>query len=127
MATILVIDDEPAILMVLQEIFGDEGYQVETASDGFEGLKKIKHGVKPDLIMVDLNMPDINGRDFIKILRSHLDYADVPVVILTGAGTDSANLPEPQNFQGIIQKPFHLNDLTTNIKSLLDGLLDVSL
>ena len=85
---ILVIDDEPFISKLIVRLLDDLGVQdVRTAEDGAEGIRMVKESRKKiDLIICDLEMPKMNGFEFVLLLRTSLDIADrqIPVVILTG-------------------------------------------
>ncbi|MBN2381656.1 response regulator [bacterium] len=82
MGTILVIDDEPFIIRILKTILEAEGYRVLTADNGLEGMKKCKE-IIPDVILVDLMMPELNGYEFIEIMRAEKEFDNVPIIILS--------------------------------------------
>lgn len=86
MAKVLIIDDEEAILLMYSEKLKTAGHEVLTANDGEEGLK-IAQKQKPDLIFLDIIMPQVNGLDVLKELKNNPDTKDIPVFLLT-------NLPE---------------------------------
>jgi len=81
---ILVVDDEPFNLRILEQLLSREGYKVTTASDGAEGLKKLTSN-PPNLIILDFMMPELSGIDVLKELRQRDD--DTPVIIVTAYGT----------------------------------------
>ena len=68
---ILLVDDEPAICNLVKLHFQTEGYLVYTASDAEEAAQMLSH--TPDLILLDINMPEVDGLDFCKKIRSHID------------------------------------------------------
>lgn len=82
MTKILIIEDDELILRMYQQIFKLKGYDVTVAMNGLEGLDQAK-AVKPDLIILDIMMPKLNGIDMLKQLRGISEIADIPVVILT--------------------------------------------
>ncbi|MDQ1237999.1 MAG: hypothetical protein QG577_183 [Thermodesulfobacteriota bacterium] len=84
---ILVIDDEPDMVTYLSTLLEDNGYEVVTASDGEEGLDKVK-AEKPDLISLDLLMPNKTGIKMYRELRKDPDIGHIPVVMVTGFGKD---------------------------------------
>lgn len=106
--TILVVDDDPGILALVELVLTDEGYRVRTALDGRKGLQ-IVEGSMPDLILLDLKMPGMNGWEFAR--RFHDEYGcQVPIVALTA----SSNCKEQIDELGAvdkISKPFDLSDL----------------
>ena len=75
---ILVVDDEPGIVAVIQSYFETAGYQVITAYSGNETMKKLAHN--PDLILLDINMPDIDGLTVCQNIREHITC---PILFLT--------------------------------------------
>jgi DNA-binding response OmpR family regulator len=79
---ILVIDDSNTNLVLLESLFKRNGYRVLSAMSGKEALDLIKRTV-PDLIFLDLKMPEIDGFEFMKLLRDNSDWAEIPVVILS--------------------------------------------
>lgn len=86
MSKVLIIDDEEAILLMYSEKLKASGHEVLTANDGQEGLK-VAQKEKPDLIFLDIIMPQMNGLDVLKELKSNSNTKDIPVFLLT-------NLPE---------------------------------
>jgi CheY-like chemotaxis protein len=90
MATILIIDDEPILRQLFQKVLEHEGHSVMTAGNGREGLEAMRQQV-PDLILLDLMMPLMDGMSFLRLLRRHLDWAQVPVVVMS-AMADKNNI-----------------------------------
>ena len=84
MKKILAVDNNPAILQFLQRVLTHEGYEVKTASDGLEALKVLDEGYNPDLFIIDLVMPNIDGEKLALILRSRWEYKDTPLIVLSG-------------------------------------------
>jgi len=84
---ILVIDDEPDMVTYLTTLLEDNGYEVVTASDGEEGLEKVK-AERPDLISLDLLMPNKTGIKMYRELRKDPEIGNTPVVMVTGFGKD---------------------------------------
>ncbi len=82
---ILIIDDEPDMLRYLSMFLSDEGFQVETAGDGPEGLERVKAG-GIGLITLDINMPGMSGVEVFSILRSNPELKEIPVIVVTGVG-----------------------------------------
>ena len=79
---ILIVDDENMIVEPLAEKFKDEGFEVETASDGEEGLKKALE-IIPDLILLDVVMPKMNGLEMLKRLRAEEKGKNIKVIVFT--------------------------------------------
>lgn len=118
MAHILVIDDEPNIRLMLKMVLTEEGHEISTAETGKEGLKIIKDR-EPDLILIDLNMPVLNGKDFITLMRNDARFQEIPVFLLTGSLFGTEDFPPKESYQGLFEKPFDLFDLTKAVTNLL--------
>lgn len=82
---ILVVDDEPNIVKLLESILKDEGYEVVIAFDGEEALNKVKE-TTPDLIILDITLPKVDGYGVCNILQADEKYKDIPIVFLTARG-----------------------------------------
>ena len=100
-ARILVVDDESRVCELLREFLTIQGYDVATAAGGAEALDAVPI-FQPDVILVDMRMPGLSGRDFLDVLRQ--GGLTMPVVLMSG---DSGKAGE--GFFGILQKPFDLS------------------
>ncbi|MFC1850252.1 response regulator [candidate division CSSED10-310 bacterium] len=80
--TVLIIDDEPFIIRILKTIVEAEGYRALSADNGLDGLKKCQE-IIPDIILVDLMMPELDGYEFIEIIRTEEGFEKIPIVILS--------------------------------------------
>ena len=112
---ILVVDDEPGIVAVIQSYFETAGYQVITAYSGNETMKKLAHN--PDLILLDINMPDLDGLTVCQNIREHITC---PILFLT------ARIETADKIKGFsvgaddyIQKPFDLDELGARVSAHL--------
>ncbi len=85
MKKVLVIDDEEILRRLLDKKLTREGYIVETAKDGKDGLEKMKKN-KPDLILLDIIMPNMGGFELLEVMSKSKDLADIPVVIVSNSG-----------------------------------------
>lgn len=113
MKKILVVDDSPDLRQMLEYVLVLEGYVVETSANGLEALQKISEKI-PDLILLDMTMPVMDGREFLSRLRALPLYAAVPVILFTGSNNqDLQSLPA----EGLIVKPFELETLLTKLSS----------
>lgn len=81
--TILVVDDEPDVVTYLTTLLEDNGYATVSAGDGNEAMTKIKES-KPDLITLDMSMPEKSGVKFYRELKEDADLASIPVLVVTG-------------------------------------------
>lgn len=111
---ILIIDDDTELLKMLKKYFEIKKYEIITAENGTEGLNKIK--LKPDLILLDVNMPDIDGIEVCRMIR---DKVTCPVLFLT------ARVEEQDVVNGLssggddyILKPFSLKELTQGLRRI---------
>ena len=118
MASILVIDDERAIRNVLKDILGNEGYKVDEAADGEEGLKKFL-ATTFDLVLCDIKMPKIDGIEFLQ--KATEANPDVPVIMISGHGNiETAVDAVKKGAFDYISKPPDLNRLLITIRNAMD-------
>jgi two-component system chemotaxis response regulator CheY len=118
--TILIIDDSATMIMSLKANLEMQGFKVETASNGQMALDKIKAGLKPNLIITDINMPVMDGLDFIKNVRPILRFT--PILILT-TESEQKKREEAKKLgaTGWLVKPVSGRDLINVIKKVLPG------
>jgi CheY-like chemotaxis protein len=125
---ILVLDDEPSVVTYLEALLQDNGYETVSASDGVEGMEKAR-SEKPDLITLDISMPEESGVRFYRDLRADPELAGTPVVIVTGV-TGYGGKPEDfQKFissrkrvappEGFVAKPIDQQELLKAVSGLL--------
>jgi DNA-binding response OmpR family regulator len=117
MATILVIDDDPMMRELYQEILTRAGHEVVIAENGAQGL--VRTDRKPELIVVDLMMPNMNGYEFVKQLRAADGQAAVPVIAASGLSTGAWALRAGAD--RFIRKPFRSHELIALIDELFAG------
>lgn len=114
-ACILVVDDEPTIRHFLQTLLRDEGYRVVTAINGLDALQQL--GCEPNLILLDLQMPTMNGFEFLGRLRNMTGRADTPVLVVTANPSDAT----VAGAQRVLKKPFDVTTLLTHVSELLSA------
>jgi len=107
--TVLIIDDEEDLRDIVSYQFKAKGFKVVTAFDGLDGLEQLKK-VTPDLIILDMNMPRMNGLEFYEKIKGHDEEPLYPVLILT-ARANMEQLFRDLDVDGFIPKPFELNEL----------------
>jgi len=118
MATILIIDDERAIRKTLNEILGFEGYKIEEAADGEEGLKKFQSATY-DVVLCDIKMPKLDGIEFLS--KALTINPDVPVIMISGHGNiETAVEAVKKGAFDYISKPPDLNRLLITIRNAID-------
>ena len=119
-ATILVVDDEPDLVITIKNRLEWNKFEVETAANGAEGLEKAEL-VNPDLILLDCNMPVMSGLDMLQLLRQNKKLKKIPVIMLTAVSEnydiDTARL---LGVAGYITKPFNFTQLLDKISDILD-------
>jgi two-component system alkaline phosphatase synthesis response regulator PhoP len=117
MVRILVVEDDPKILKLLSSDLELEGYSVLTAKDGVEGLEQAKN-MKPDLIILDVMMPKMNGYDVCRALRK--DGSDIPIIMLTAKGQEAEKVVGLEiGADDYVTKPFGGMELMARVKALL--------
>lgn len=116
---ILVVDDEQYILRIFSFLLGKWGFEVITAQNGQEGLNILKND-KPDLILLDMSMPVMDGFQMLEQLRKDPQLKDIPVIMLT-ANSDTKNIKEASTYgiEDYLTKPFEPEDLRQRIDSIL--------
>jgi len=117
---ILVIDDEKDVVDILKTILEHEKYEVAVACNGSEGLRKSVE-VKPDLIITDIMMPEMDGFELMQKLKENLETFKTPVIMLTAK--DQAVDREKGLSLGVVAyivKLFDLEELTATVKEVLD-------
>ena len=119
MSVVFTIDDNPVILMVIELALKNEGHCVvafDNCSDAYAALEK---GPKPDIVLVDLNMPGMNGKEFVQKMRLNSKSDYIPVAIVTGSIPSAEILPPKDTYQALIIKPFDLQELIDIIERLI--------
>jgi CheY-like chemotaxis protein len=119
-ASILVVDDDPDILYALSEALSEEGFSVQVAQNGQEALDLIGEA-PPALILLDLMMPVMDGREFGSRIRSSPDLANIPIIVLS-AGRDALSTAEDLDAAGYLGKPFDLSALLEMTHSAVSSL-----
>lgn len=116
---VLVVEDERSLTEVLQYNLEKEGYEVITASDGREGLRKAQ-SVLPDLVLLDLMLPQMNGLDVCKELRASTRTARIPILMLTAKAEETDQIVGfAVGADDYVTKPFSVKVLLQRIKVLL--------
>jgi len=118
-AKILLVDDEPDLVSTVQYRLKFSKCEVVTAADGKEGLEKAA-AEKPDLILLDTNMPVMNGHEMLEHLRNNPDLKDIPVIMLTArCEPQDITAASTYSIADYITKPFDFTDLMEKIKNAL--------
>jgi DNA-binding response OmpR family regulator len=121
--TVLVVDDEPEIRLLVQRALEKHGYAVETAEDGAEGLAKAEVLV-PDLVLLDAMLPKLHGFEACRRIKSSPVTRHVPVVMMTAVYRGwrfAQDAREAYGAEDYVEKPFHFDDLLRRIESVLEA------
>ena len=120
MKTIMLVDDSATILLSLSSILTKAGYGVEKAANAQEGLAKFNSGVKADLLITDLNMPGMNGIEFIKEVRKLPARKFMPILFLTTESQQEKRAEaKAAGASGWLVKPATADGLLNTIKMVL--------
>jgi CheY-like chemotaxis protein len=117
---ILLVEDDPDIREDLAEILVDEGFQVATAPHGRDALDQMREGPLPDLVLLDLMMPVMDGFQFRSAQLADPVLAQVPVVVLSGAA-DMLTQVHAIHARDVVRKPFRLDQVLGAIDRALPG------
>jgi CheY-like chemotaxis protein len=119
---ILIVDDEQDIRTYLSTLFEDQGYATTLARDGVEAMQQVQ-GSPPDLITLDISMPEKSGVKFFRDLKSDERWKKIPIVIVTGVSEDfkkfissRQQVPAPEGF---VPKPINQEEILAIVKRLL--------
>jgi two-component system response regulator VanR len=113
MSSILIIDDDISVLDLIRQSLVKFGYQVETAENGRDGMRRFSNSIF-DLVITDFMMPDVKGDDVLRHVRA-TQKQYTPVICISGTPW----LPETCNFDTVLTKPFTLKVLIEAVKNLV--------
>ena len=115
-ALVLVVDDEPAIVRILKSTLKAAGYRVETAETGSEAVRLVARQ-SPNLILLDLGLPDLDGKDVIEALRA---WTQAPIVVLSARHDEAERIAALDlGADDYVTKPFHMGELQARIRTAL--------
>jgi len=123
---ILIIDDQSQLLSLMRRILEDEQYQVSILQNGKDGFALMKT-LLPDLLILDLKLGDVSGKDVLKQVKEDAITAEIPVIVYTAAVLEAEEVArmietDPQLYQGVhlVHKPFELEDLLALLEQVLN-------
>ncbi|MDX1699125.1 MAG: response regulator [Melioribacteraceae bacterium] len=117
MNKIMIIEDDPAILLGLKDLFSEENYEVITSADGKEGLQRVLTTI-PDIVILDINLPNLNGLDLCRALREKNFYN--PIVMLTARSEQVDKIVGLEiGADDYLTKPFDQKELVARVRALL--------
>ena len=121
MAVILVVDDNIEFRTMVSDYFTDLGYKLESADNGREGIAKTRV-VKPDIIFLDVMMPDVGGIEVLRELQTEDDTRDIPVIVITGTYFDksmSELFRQESNCREFMSKTVEMSCLQKKVEEIL--------
>jgi two-component system alkaline phosphatase synthesis response regulator PhoP len=123
MKKIMIVDDEKDVLFLLKVIMEKEGYEVIEASNGMEAYEKLTDSinpVKPDVILLDIMMPEMDGYTLQTKLQQTDELKRIPIIILTAKGQTKDLFQMSSNVYSFLEKPFDPQNLIKRVKGALD-------
>ena len=115
---VLLIEDEPNIIEAIRFILSRDGWSVDTHSDGANAVERVQ-SMKPDMIILDVMLPNKSGYDILRDLRDDPMTAKLPVLMLTARGqTKDRELAERLGVNQFITKPFSNSDILASVRTL---------
>ena len=114
---ILVVDDDPVIRLLTEQILSAAGHQVQAVSSGAECLEVLR-STPPELVLLDVMMPGMSGVDVLREIRQSPEIAAIPVIMLSASMTSEKILEEDQP-NGYVEKPFKSEQLLSEIERVL--------
>ena len=117
--TVLLIDDDQNLVGLVEKVLKEEGFTVMSAYNGIKGLALLKN-IHPDLIILDINMPEMNGLDFYKNIIDYQGRAKFPVLILTLRALLEKTFRDI-DAAGFLAKPFKIQDLVAEVKRIVSA------
>lgn len=118
---VLVVDDEPNIVLSIKFLMNQKGYEVRTASNGEEALKALQEQT-PDLILLDVMMPKPDGYEVCQTIRATKEWRDIPVIMLTAKGREvEREKGLAMGADDYITKPFATRELVDKVQAILEA------
>ena len=117
--TILLVDDSPDHLIVLSDLLESAGYHVLFAENGTSGVQRAGHA-KPNLILMDVRMPGLDGYEACRYLKTQADLREIPIMLMS-AHRDDEGMDEAVAAGGVdfVKKPFHRQEVLTKVQTHL--------
>jgi CheY-like chemotaxis protein len=117
---VLIVDDEPNIVLSIKFLINQQGYEVRTAGNGEEALQELNRQI-PDLILLDIMMPKPDGYEVCQIIRATPAWKDIPVIMLTAKGRDVEKQKGlAMGADDYITKPFATHELVAKVRAVLN-------
>jgi two-component system, OmpR family, response regulator len=115
---VLVVEDDKGVRTLLETVLETEGFAVDSARDGLEGLLKLRMR-RPDALILDIMMPDVGGLRVLDELAE--EHANLPVIVVTGKPEAAASARDRLGDENVFDKPFDVDVLMGRVRALTDG------
>jgi DNA-binding response OmpR family regulator len=113
---ILLVEDEPGIAMLLEDVLDDHGYLVSHVYDGASALNLLHaEGLRPDLVMIDLNLPRLSGEDAIAAIKDHPGTQEIPVIAMSAHADRIMAVYQGGRANRALAKPFNIDELLAGV------------
>lgn len=119
--TVLLVDDDPGILSAIYDFLSEQGYRVVVATNGVEALNQLGTGIRPDVILLDVMMPVMDGWDFRAELLADPALRDIPVVVITAAGFSPETIRHQLRARDVLSKPLDLCHFLRTLQEVCGG------
>ncbi|WP_036487565.1 response regulator [Myxosarcina sp. GI1] len=116
---ILIVDDYDDILYLIELVLKSDGYEVISAANGREALK-LAQRVRPQLMLMDIMMPDVNGLEISQQIRQNKELSSTQILLVSANHEISAEQAKENGADGILHKPFNIDYLLSQVHKLLD-------
>ena len=123
MAKVLLVEDDPLMLRMYQRKLSSDGYEVDTAINGEEGLVRIRSG-RPDLVLLDIMMPKLNGLEMLERMKADPTISKVPVVILTNLGGSQDDIDRGLELGAVaylVKSAYRPDEVVAKVKEILES------
>jgi len=119
-ARILIVDDHPTMREAMRLVLADEGFTVDEAADGARALDMVASD-RPDLVLLDLNIPGISGQDLLEALKASRVTSGIPVVVVTAEEEEGRRAALQAGAEDYLTKPFSPRALVLTVEQVLEG------
>jgi CheY-like chemotaxis protein len=117
--TLLIVEDNETLREALASLLQKEGYQVVLAANGSHALGHLQAGIVPDLILLDLFMPVLDGWRFLQVLQQKASQPPVPIIVMTGSTDAAREWAQTQGCASFVSKPIDPAELLHEVRRLL--------
>ncbi len=119
MARILIIEDEPNITFILQEILSDNGHDVVVVHDGLLGVQRLEQDPLPDVVLLDYRLPSLDGKKIIEKMNESNRLRQIPKILMSGSIPNLNEFPSKDSYQAFLSKPFDIFDVVRTVEKFL--------